>query len=280
MPITVTFRGVGIYVPKNRTVMSEILYPNAEDKPSDHDTDQDGAIGHADKSKATQHFAGVLIHRKNGKPFHRRLFRKRVTFPGAGDTKNHATFGSNFPSLALATNQEPFKLKLLTDRDSDRVATRIILHEGEIEAVRAGDDQPRFAMESPFGTTVAPRRYSFLAKWTTPKSQLTLKVDDLPSGSDTPIELSEEGNFSADFYCFDKPLPSAEELKHNDLSRCEGLLIDDDFKWLFQLLDRQDGTIATWQQWLGPNEFPAPQTDCVVPLVPVFTCFPTYWDGA
>src|SRR5688572_21424333 len=168
MAIQIFFRGVGAYVPQGKNKVTEVLFPWAEDLPPDHTTEADGTILHADRSRATQHYAGVLVVPAPGKgdPFHVRLAHKRVTIAGdKGADIDPAVFGDRFPSITRPTKNKKLKLIAESDRDDKtKVATWIKLGIGDLTA-SDNSAQPKFMVDGIYGDPDGPKQYSVSATW-------------------------------------------------------------------------------------------------------------------
>jgi hypothetical protein len=290
MAITVHFRGVGVFVTDGPTV-TEVLFPNAESRrPPDHVTRPDGKIGHADGSKAKDHFAGVLTISATGHERNHRLLGRRVTFPADGPTGIDASFRRKLPPLQRCTTSPGFTLRLLPqdERQSDRVASQILLSGGELAAL-----DPNLSIEFEMDGHHAPpaprQRYAYDVVWTTRAESVTLEVETFDGHPEQSIELN-ANTPEAFFYCFDHPNPRKYDLIKLEPGKCSfPPVTDHDFKWIYQLLDREDSNHRTWQDWLGSDQFPAPRTDCVerpapaalrdAGLIPVSTCYSTAFDG-
>jgi hypothetical protein len=275
--ITIFFRGVALYAPKSPTGI-EVLFPEAEGKPPGGSKTADGKYLHADGTRANPHFAGLLV--PDGKPVHRSLQHKLVTFSESGDVEIEKGFGKLFPSLRAATDGETFSLRLHSDPKQQelRVATRIRLSGGKLEAVQP-PRQPAFGMHTMLPRPIRARPYSLYSKWTTPAEKVTISIASFSGQQETEIELN-KAHSVAHFYCYDRARPTVRQLTEDDFSKLHGLVTDDDFKWLFQLMDRTDGS-TTWKKWLRGKKFPAPFTTVVSgDLTPVFTCFQTFWKSA
>jgi hypothetical protein len=292
MAITVHFRGVGVFVTNGLTV-TELLFPNADSRhPPDHETLPNGQIGHADKSAAKKHFAGVLTVDVAGQERNRALIGRRVTFPGNTATRIDASFRKKLPPLDRCTDSPGHKLRLLPEeeRKGDRVASRILLAGGQLVAHDPGLTI-EFDMDGHFGPAARGRRYAYDVEWTTNDAAVSLEVETFDGRPESPIELSGAVP-EAYFYCFDDNSPSKRDLTKLDPTKCTNPPVTDhDFKWIYQLLDRENSNHRRWQDWLQGSDFPAPRTDCVergalaaarageAGLIPVSTCYSTAWDG-
>jgi hypothetical protein len=305
MPITISFRGVGIYVREtgNDSTVVEVLFPNAEqDGPPNAEIGDDGFPRHADNTRATDHFAGVLIPRTTGNEY-RKLLGRRVEFPRAGPTTIDGKFAGHFPSVTEATNGSGFGLTLIKEAEREvfpwRAATRILLSGGTLTP------KPSFAVDfnidghhAKGGTPIATKQYSTGGVWTSDKGveSIELAVSTFPKPGQPsvaePLIKLDSAASTAHFYNFDNGLPSLEDLDKSALKlKCKGRLTDHDFKWIYKLMDFAP-PFTTWQEWLKGEEFPAPWAPCAqlsptgpgkstpgVPtnrlLVPISTCFGT-----
>jgi hypothetical protein len=287
MAIEVHFRGVGIFVTDGPQAATEVLFPNAESVPPDAVDLGGGVMGHADRSKAKKHHAGILTVSATGQEHRRALASHRVDFPNADATSVDASFHRRLPPLKQCTNADGFRLRLLpeADREGDRVATRIVLRGGTLEA-RPSALAVDFEMNARHGTPGGPARYSYDVVWTTGEARVLLDVTTFDGQQEDPIEL-DSTTPEAYFYCFDNKNPKKRDLTRIDPSACAGRLTDDDFKWVYMLFDRAEGNHQTWQDWLEGNQFPAPWTNCRrrdpflkdEPLIPVSTCYSAPFDG-
>jgi len=303
MAITIVFRGVGVYVRSGLTVV-ELLFPNAEElPPPNNETGDDGLPRHADNTRATNHFAGVLIPGDNGDEY-RKLLGRLIVFPGTAPTEIDQDFPTHFPPLREVTNGGQFGLRLLPDAarqtPQGRVATRIKFSGGQLTPAEASGVPFNIdGHHSEGGVAIRQQMYSTGAVWTLDAvDELALDVfefsDSGPPVRERQIQLkaSTSTHASAYFYNFDNGLPTKDDLGKNETTAdCKGRLSDHDFKWVYQLMDFANPPFKTWQNWLQGEEFPTPWTPCSglkVPasdaksnsqddilLLPISTCFET-----
>src|SRR4051794_15668570 len=171
MGIEIVFRGVAMFVcGKGNKTVTKVLFPNAEGEPIEGSIDTAGSK-HADHTRATHHYAGLLIPRPDGDEYHK-LRGFDVTFLLNGDANIGEKFIENFPSLQRATNGDGFELTLLPvgeekPSETGRVATRITPSGGVLT--------PIDNLNAPFsidghhakdGTEIPKRPYTLGATWT------------------------------------------------------------------------------------------------------------------
>jgi hypothetical protein len=294
MPITIFFRGVGIYVRGSDTTVVEILFPNAEEgSPPNGEIGDDGLPRHADNTRSTSHFAGVLIPRPTGAEY-RKLLGRRVQFPGSIPTVIGSDFPNHYPSLPEMTGGDGFGLTLLPEADREkpqgRVATRIKLFGGNLtwSTPASGLDFNIDGHHAKGHAASKKRRYSTAGVWTSDgEDPIQLDVSVFSASgkhqiTELPIRLDVTAPV-AYFYNFDNALPTEDDLRKDETDiRCKGRLTDHDFKWIYKLMDFANPPFKTWQEWLQGEEFPTPWTPCpagggnkVSTLLPVSTCFQT-----
>jgi hypothetical protein len=284
MSIAINFRGVAVFVQKSQTnQVEEVLFPSAEDPdngPPDGEVADDGSALHADLTRANHHYAGLLIRSPGVPATYRKLFRTRVEFSDGQSSNTQQGFAGNFPLLKDATTGKQHGLSLLLDRESDRVATRILFSGGTLEADTPDAGEPAFSLDDHFGGSTPAKPYSTSATWRTPSTSLTIQITPLDTLA--PAESIVIPDRSAVYiYHFDNGLPSENELTRPIRLRCKHRAVDHDFKWIYKLLEK--GSFSNWPDWLGGHDFPAPMAPCPgrsglhVRLVPVSTCFPTVW---
>jgi len=291
MAIEIVFRGVAMFVcGRGNTTVTKVLFPNAEGKPDEGTKDTDG-FKHADKTRATPHYAGLLIPRPDGDEYHK-LLGVDVNFISTGDAIVDGTFIDSFPSLKKATNREGYELELLPlDKEEPsvdgRVATRIKPLGGRLTALEK--------IQAPFSIDghhtkddedIPGRPYSPGAKWTPVGTlpSLDIVLTDRTAQHKPPKTITLGRDSKAFFYNFENGIPTQAQLEHVDHDPpCEGHLIDHDWKWLYGLMARKNTTDhPNWPEWLKSgrfhrrHEFPAPKARCEdMRLVSVSTCFQT-----
>ena len=113
MPVTVAFRGVGAFVRDSKTgAISHLLFPNAESvSPPNAEMGDEGLPRHADNTRATPHYAGMLIPSSSGDEYIK-LLNRVVRFLGT----------------ALPTLSGPVTLTSIADMTDGQDAKKTPMH--------------------------------------------------------------------------------------------------------------------------------------------------------
>jgi hypothetical protein len=301
MDFTIHFRGVAMLVAKGETSVTEILFPNAETEPPPNgdpgDLKADGRIvgrnmKHADGSAANPHFAGAMIVGPGLERTYRKLAGRIVKPVGTSGSPPTppSDFFEQIPPLAKVITNAGSRLKLLDPTltaNHKRIATRFILDTGNIAPVMPGSNGTWLLAGGLHGPSVKTRQFSLGATWTVTADEPlrfdVLGLDGNPIG-DKRIELDADHR-EVYFFNLDVGLPTDGDLAEETLPSTPGL-VDDDFKWVYALLDGPSGPID-WKIWLRSARFPAPQLVGLpeskgkphMLLIPVSTCFESVWTG-
>jgi hypothetical protein len=307
MPVTVAFRGVSAFVRDAKTgAIDHLLLPNAESvAPPDAETGDDGLPRHADNTRATPHYAGMLLPSSSGDEYVK-LLNRVVVFPGSalpkldGSLMALASLGDMTSGEAAKT--KPYPLKPLPRNEwhklDGHVGTDIELHNGTLSA--GPPSKIAFNVDGHHRkdkVPIPPTNYTTVVIWTaddeTPVALEIYRIIDAQGtlAHERTVTLSPSGLLSACIYNFDNGIPTLDELvKEQAEVNCKGRLCDHDFKWIYALMKRHS-SFSTWQEWLGGEEFPAPWAPCSqlrqaphpagnkkIVLLPVSTCFQTVVD--
>jgi hypothetical protein len=293
MEFTIHFRGVALFAAKDEKI-KEVLFPNAETELPPEGTmerikDADGNViaevmFHADKTPAPRHFAGALIVGPNGAAEYRKLLHRHVVI-GAGDGADiKGRLKKDLPPLVDVITVPKYLLKLLptADRfDPVRVATRFSLNTGDIFS----EHQARIDWELDGGKRggKVPGEKFFAGTRVKIQANETfeIQVTDFTgqTNADERIRLDKDHK-DVYFFNFDTGTPTRSGLDKPDHDDVD-YRIDHDFKWIYQLMDRQDAAMHEWHKWLDNDPFPAPARAATTGpesrLIPVSTCYETVW---
>jgi hypothetical protein len=253
--VTIDFRGVMLLqcTKANGGELRQILLPNGD---ADSDWPEDGK--HPDKkSIARRHFAGFVVERNGGVRIeHLRLRETSITIEFAGATAPATVNLSGLPKLRPATHGHGSPAR-------DRATTGIEVKGGQMAA------------HPPLPTTVTSKRF-FGEYVTFHGARLeggTIATIQIEKGTHLEKIEIKEGDRAA-IYNYEKRYATFADLDH--VGECENVLQDDDFIWLYSLLDGWDKSA---------NAHPAPEVICDgdddrmrARLITVFTCFPAVWE--
>jgi hypothetical protein len=269
MPVEIQFRGVSLFVVKN-AMLEEVRVPNGERVISDGGRENT----HADRTVATPHFSRMIIlDRADNVVSRHNLFGIKVgvsdglpagcgVMPTFSDITrlNELTNvdPSNCPPPTAGAASTAQNLQLRSDRDKDfweRTSTTVKFDSGVIDA----DKSPPvvFTLNPHQHTRQQPiqTRLPLLAVWRSQSSTAHVALRDAGDRLQADITL-DESRPKAIIYNFDREWPSREEiLSAEDTTRPGGAIVDDDFKWLYQLLKAPGDD---WAAWLAGAKFPAP----------------------
>lgn len=308
MAIEVAFRGVMLFERKG-SHLARVLLPLAEPDTVPRDS-RKGAGFHADDSVARPHYTGLGIYRQKSLVHRFEPLRGTVTIIEDGQQGKPCDFPLRHELAQLAKVVNGGKapdLDLIADAATDfaqRVAARVMLNGGRL--VPSTRDVPQPDSSLPWRFTEAIRtghgyerhkkvrlllRHSWLPDDPARGATIVLDPSPLdPSGASGPLHIRLAGDDRAFIYDIDKQEPKLADLDEGHPGTKPELEVDDDFKWLYQLLHPKHGSRLT--DWLDEIDWTAepkkrhlpapiwvePETGGILPEHPnVSTCFPGSW---
>jgi hypothetical protein len=254
MAITVSFRGPMLFDTdsadgdETKDVVDPVIIPDATDPGLHHDN-----------TVAKVHNAGLLVIRPGEMNTFHSLRGRTVTISGHGETGAPGV-DSDFlsvPPIHEMTNPEGTK-------GDDRVRRRATQSAGGLPAVitlRGGKLSGKLITENGIEMPVhldepRPRRLTSMPVWDSQATsvKIVLEGNGEPAGE---IELT--GSDEAFVYNWDIGFPTRSDLVEPlDPTSLEEPFQDDDFKWVYRLLEPPGGD---WTEWLDSDEFlPAPRS--------------------
>lgn len=255
--ITVMFRGVfllNLRAPDG----PEILLPNAESPPV---CGGGTAWSHADNDDARKHFARIGIWRKNGSAQkadeYRNIHGSTLRLVGQAAVRIDPALQANVVDIAdvVGADLEPIRLVGYNDREFwSRTATRIVIKTGDLSSDSGAGTGMWFFQNkfNPYHGAQIPR--ALAVTLTLRVAAEALKIPVIPSSPGaSATEISLNAGDTAIVYNFDEEQPTRAKLEGSEPA---DVLVDYDFKWIYQLLRPVKGTLDEWRRsrWL-----PAPQ---------------------
>ncbi|MEO6525085.1 MAG: hypothetical protein ABIP93_00505 [Gemmatimonadaceae bacterium] len=267
MPVEVQFRGPALFVSKGN-VVKDVRLPNAETRVLE---DGGPANTHADGSKATKHYARlVILDRENSVVGRFNLLNTRVRLvdPLGGSCGACTSFDEVIDLRRLSdrkTSTGPQRLRVRDPEDAgsrNRFASVVEFVGGVIDANRP---LPMMWDMVPIGSDAEAQKFRarvpILTIWRSQSTVAQIVIENRDGGLLSAIAL-DANRPKAVIYDFDSEWPSYDELVQVDEILDVGTHVDDDFKWVYQLLiPPGDDNLKTWLEEATATELPAPSAD-------------------
>jgi hypothetical protein len=267
MQITVSFRGVMLFRTQRGAsgdFLEDVLLPDCDGTRPPEGSGFAGGYLHLDGTRATPHYAGLLLAKGSGSATNISIRGAEVHIHDGGASNVH--LGGSVASIAdLASVTPPGSATRLVVRPSAVVGARVRVSAGSMPTVHQVPSDYDFA----FGTIV-PLTLGFTLTFAS-----SITVDVTQSGVVTPpLKLSDGDRLYV--YNYDDPNPTEDQLTRQHAT-ADPFVIDHDFKWLYALVQPQNGdTLAKWAMGYLPAPFwPSPtRAPSGIRTISVSTCFP------
>lgn len=267
MPINIDFRGVMLFqcVKADGGPLDRILLPNGD---TDSSWPQEGK--HPDGSNARTHFAGLVLERKGALDvIHVPLKDTTVEIVVDGATDGPRVNLSGLPKLRPATYGKGGGV-------NPRLATALITVRGGRLFGFPSLDPTKFKSKSFVNEPVDFHGARL-------EAETSAKIV-IQKHNHEPLTLEINPGDEVAVYNYEDRYPSMDDLRHMGRCKYNDVTRDDDFVWLYSLLD-------AWNK--NDYDHPAPMVICKTNPSPppgkiivdattitVFTCFPAVWDDS
>ena len=246
MSVKIEFSGPMLFVRKGN-VLAEVRVPNA--------SSTSAQVPHADGSRANPHAAGILVRMQNepdeyfeanASAFGRIQITEPASIPVAGcDTTQLDTIVPLHREAPLSATG-PLRLWEPKDGGAEgaRIAARVELRTGSLHTV--GPSNFAWCVKRS-GTDSCPSnrkvKYKLRTEWRSRGNSVTLAFQDPATGVQKSFVLGPSDE--AYIYNSDQGRPPKHVLQGRERKPVQLPYTDDDFKWLYRLLVRPNGTPVT-----------------------------------
>lgn len=302
MSVEVHFRGVMLFVAKSgdKKQLERVILPAASS--ADTPRDSTSAGKHADDTGARPHFAGVAVFDAKGNVLYRAepLARNAAVTITAAGASGSTTCGFKqthklVPVKTVTSDgtSHPYDLDVLPIGDAElpkRAAATVTLHGGTVgPSMVSPNSSMNWSVTEAFHKAHGIHRVkpTLRCSWEANVASAELEVAPAPSGKTEKFTLLPTHKVFV--YDIDDDVPTLKAVDALEKGMQPTMRVDDDFKWLYQLLRPKNGETLT--KWLThgsydagePHFLPAPFYD---PLpfatltllhVNVSTCFQGEW---
>lgn len=195
------------------------------------------------------------------------------TLAGTVPLRSMTNKGSNAAAASLLAAGQDF---------NERVASEVVILGGELAESSDTTDLVYTLPTDCASGTLPGGKIPLFSHWRTPSNARVIEFADRATGDLSVLPL--EAGQSALFYNWDLKVPDASAFFNIGATDCSGgkVIVDVDFKWLYQLLDVPNGD---WDAWRGDCDLPTPHAICPgtagdmhTTTAPGSDCVHGFWD--
>jgi hypothetical protein len=241
--------------------LSALLLPDAT-RPMRRSRHPDGEI-------AKLHWAGLIVTEKGSTEIREQLDlnRHRVEITdGTGGPCFVADGLAGIPDLGEMVNpsgagRAPVHL-LSGDALQNRVAAIVTYEGGRFETVPESKAPVISHYPTATGSDLGAEQMTAYSRWTTNSDEVTVRVLEFDGRVVQTFTL--RGDDQMVIYDWDVYRPLLEDLIPLQVPKCVPgqVITDEDFRWLYQLLEPSEGNWAAWLATVPRRKLPAPEVRC------------------